>query len=98
MIFSGERIVKRDKLLEAFKTFKPVRFQLKVAINKYFIENNYRIDIFKSDLRNTIHFKKHGILKAIVKEARMYFEIFTYSGVREILRQFRYYKHIENSV
>lgn len=97
-VLSGIRVIKKRKLVEVFKTEKPQRFQLEIAINKHMIEKNDSVEVFKSDLRNTIHFKKYGLVSALTKEMQMYYQIFNYSKISGFFRQVRYFSNLKDII
>ncbi len=87
-LLSGERIIKKEHLKKVLKT-DVEGYQLEVAINQYFINNNLEEGCFwtSSSAVNNYKFNKLSFVKGFFKEVKMYFDIIRYVGIRNFITQ-----------
>jgi len=87
-LLSGERIIKKEHLKKVLKT-DVEGYQLEVAINQYFINNNLQEGCFwtSSSAVNNYKFNKLSFVKGFFKEVKMYFDIIRYVGIRNFITQ-----------
>jgi glycosyltransferase involved in cell wall biosynthesis len=91
VLITGERILYRDRLLNALKDQSVHGFQLEVALNQYALDQQWTVCWFPVSSLGEISFKKIGILGGLLKEVRMFYSLFSYLGVRGFIRQYRFF-------
>jgi glycosyltransferase involved in cell wall biosynthesis len=87
-LLSGERIIKKDFLDKVFnKTIN--KYQLELAINQYFIDNDLSKNCFwsPSDAVNLYKYKKTSFFKGLIKDLKMYCNIISHVGFFNYVRQ-----------
>jgi glycosyltransferase involved in cell wall biosynthesis len=87
-LLSGERILHKSDLLDIIQTGVK-GYQLEVAINQYFLNNNFKKECFwsPSSAVNNYKFKKLKFLKGNFKDLKMYFSIIKYVGLKNYTNQ-----------
>ncbi len=78
LIFSGERILKKDDILQILKN-NPTKFQLEIAINKYMIDNHKPVFYYNASHMNLPKGAKLGFFAGIVEDLAMFKQVFSYS-------------------
>ena len=87
-LLSGERIVKKSHLKKILISGVD-GYQLEVATNQYFINNNLQKKCYwsPSSAVNNYKFKKLKFLKGIFKDLKMYIDLIKYIGVKNYYKQ-----------
>ena len=87
-LLSGERILHKSDLLDIINAGVK-GFQLEVAINQYFLNNNLKKECFwsPSSAVNNYKYKKFKFFKGIFKDLKMYFSIIKYVGFKNYINQ-----------
>ncbi len=88
VIITGERIVRRKLLIAAIQKGRVRGFQLEVALNQYMLENHKLVRWIPISSTGVISLKKMGIAAGLRKEASMFFHIFGYLGLRNLIWQY----------
>lgn len=87
-LLSGERILRKTDLKNIIQSGVK-GYELEVAINQYFINNNLEKDCFwsPSSAINNYKYKKVKFFKGIFKDLKMYFNIIKYIGFKNYINQ-----------
>jgi glycosyltransferase involved in cell wall biosynthesis len=88
VIITGERIVRRTLLLAAIRSGGARGFQLEVALNQYMLETGKVVRWLPVSSTGVMSFKKLGFKEGLRKEARMFFNVFKYVGLRNLIWQY----------
>lgn len=88
-LLSGERILKKHHLSQILMSGVD-GYQLEVATNQYFIDNNLYKKCYwsPSSAVNNYKFRKIKFFKGIFKDLKMYVNLIKYIGVRNYYNQF----------
>jgi glycosyltransferase involved in cell wall biosynthesis len=86
-LLSGERILRKEDLIKVIQA-NVKGYELEVAINQYFIDNN-DLNCFwsPSSAVNNYKYRKFKFLKGIFKDLKMYFSIIKYVGLKNYINQ-----------
>jgi glycosyltransferase involved in cell wall biosynthesis len=87
-LLSGERIIKKKHLYEILNS--PLEgYELEIATNQYFIQNNLQAKCrwAKSSAVNNYKYRKLKIVKGLLKDVKMHIGIVKYVGVRNYIKQ-----------
>jgi glycosyltransferase involved in cell wall biosynthesis len=87
ILISGERILKKQDLLEVLAAYQPKGFQLELAINQYMLENHKNVYWMPISAINSSSIEKRGISGGIQKIIAMHIDIVTYIGLYNTIRQ-----------
>jgi hypothetical protein len=87
-LLSGERILRKTDLINIIQSGVK-GYELEVATNQYFIENNLEKKCFwsPSSAVNNYKYKKFKFFKGIFKDLKMYINIIKYVGFRNYVNQ-----------
>lgn len=87
-LLSGQRIIRKEHLKKIFKN-EVNGYELEIAINQYFINNNLEEGCFWTSISalNNYKFKKLNFFIGIFKDVKMYLNIIKYVGVRNFITQ-----------
>ncbi|PIP63999.1 hypothetical protein CO083_04750 [Candidatus Roizmanbacteria bacterium CG_4_9_14_0_8_um_filter_34_12] len=91
ILVSGERILRKNDLMNAINELKPKRYQIEFAINKYMYMNNKKVYWMTSSIRNTWPTTKFGFVKGMRKIVLMNLNILSYVGYLNYLKQFLFF-------
>jgi len=86
IIFSGERILRKNDLQEILKT-KPRKYQLEIAINKFMLNNKKKVFWMPSSALSTFKIHKVGFLVGVFNEWKMLISMISFAGLYEYFRQ-----------
>lgn len=86
IFLSGNRIIKQNDLIEVQK-LRPTGYQLEAAINRYMITHNRQTAWTETSAFNPHKVVKLGFIKGLVKDLRMEWQIISYLGVTDYLKQ-----------
>ena len=86
-LLSGERILRKEDLIKVIQA-NVKGYELEVAINQYFIDDN-DLNCFwsPSSAVNNYKYRKFKFLKGIFKDLKMYFSIIKYVGLKNYINQ-----------
>lgn len=84
---AGNRILKKEILLEVIRNESPKGYQLEISINKYLMENNKKVSYFDISAINIGKRDKDGLIRGTIKEFRMWGQIISYAGWFFFLKQ-----------
>jgi glycosyltransferase involved in cell wall biosynthesis len=86
-LLSGERILKKKDLVQIIQS-KVVGYQLEVATNHYFVNKKFKRCYWSaSSAVNNYKYKKFKFFKGIFKDLKMYYQIISFVGFRNYLKQ-----------
>jgi len=87
MCVNGNRITKKELLLDALSIKKANGYQLEVAQNKYLMENNKKVAYYSISATDLGKTAKDGVLKGLVNEYKMWKQLVAYAGLPFFLKQ-----------
>lgn len=87
-LFSGERIIRRQDLLDALRTGKVQGYQLEVSLNEYMIERKKLVRRMRLHTKSMLAAEKVGVHAGMRKETEMIKSIVSYLGLRGLIRQY----------
>ncbi|WPP49354.1 glycosyltransferase family 2 protein [Catalinimonas niigatensis] len=99
ILFSGERILKSNDLREVLKR-EVENYQLEMAINQWMLLHQKNVYWLPSAVTNTYKFQKLGLVKGLMKEFKMWYNLVTYIGVKNYVNHIRKFarRRIESPV
>nr|WKN35440.1 glycosyltransferase family 2 protein [Tunicatimonas sp. TK19036] len=86
ILFSGERILKTNDLKAVLKK-EVENYQLEIAINQWMLDRNKKVYWLPSSVVNTYKFQKLGLVKGLIKEFGMWYNLIQYVGVKNYVYQ-----------
>lgn len=90
-LFSGERIIRRQDLLDALRTGKVQGYQLEVSLNEYMIERKKLVRRMRLHTKSMLAAEKVGVQAGMRKETEMIKSIVSYLGLRGLIRQYLWF-------
>ncbi len=91
VLIPGERIIRRDDLLDVIQAQKPQGFQLELAINHYMMLHKKAVFWMPSSALNTWPTSKFSYLKGVWRIVSMQANILNYMGAQNSVRQWLWF-------
>ena len=86
LLLSGERIVKKN-LLDIFFELNPKRYQIVLLLNKFIMNSKMKTGWISQSAVNTFKYKKSNLVKGIIGDLVMYYDILKGVGLFNYIRQ-----------
>lgn len=83
----GQRIIKKEYLLQTLSLYKPKGYEIEFALNQYMMDKQKQVYWMPITASNTKSTKKRGFRKGIKKIVKMHMDIFGYLGLYNALKQ-----------
>lgn len=87
LCINGNRITKKQLVLEALKVKHAIGYQLEIAQNKYLMENNKKIAYYPISAVVVGKTAKDGVLKGLANEYKMWKQLVSYTGFPFFIKQ-----------
>lgn len=87
LCINGNRITKKQLVLEALKAKHAVGYQLEIAQNKYLMESSRQVAYYPISAVVLGKTAKDGVLKGIINEYKMWKQLIAYAGLPFFLKQ-----------
>ena len=84
---AGNRIIKRNDLLDIFEKRKPNGYQLEIAQNIYFLNNTKKVARLDISAVNVWKLHKRGLIHGTISDFKMWQGIVKYAGWKMFLKQ-----------
>ncbi len=95
-LLSGERIVKKELLQKVLK--KGINgYEIELALNQHMINYDKLVLCRPNSAKNTYKFVKSGLLKGISRDVKMYYNIISYIGAKNYLKQWLFFAKTKNN-
>lgn len=90
IIVSGQRIIRKNYLIDTFNIYRPKRYQLELAMNQYMLDNKKKISIINFPITAMNKSKKWGFFYGWYKDIQMQFNLLDF-GVGRWFKQYKYF-------
>src|SRR5258708_22105619 len=87
----GQRILKKEDLLQALSLYNPKGYQLEFALNRYMMDKQKKVYWMPLSAVNTPQTEKRGVNTGIQKIIHIHIEMFGYLGFYNSLKQFLFF-------
>ena len=87
IVISGQRIITTSHLQKILKSKKAKKYQLELAINEYFIENNLKTAYYPTNITDKSKTDKHGFILGNIYKLRMWRDLLTYTSLGDYIFQ-----------
>lgn len=91
ILTSGQRIIKKEELLQTLSRYKPKGYQIEVALNKYMMDKQKNVYWMPISAVNTPSTEKRGFNKGIQKIIHMHIAMFEYLGFYNALKELLFF-------
>ncbi|MFA6518926.1 MAG: glycosyltransferase family 2 protein [Candidatus Shapirobacteria bacterium] len=92
--YTGERCVRRQLLLQHLDIFDNPGYLIESSMNRIFFKN-YRVKkVPFPEVGQISKSKKYGIVKGLYLDAKMFFQIIQFSGLKELIFQLSFAKRL----
>ncbi len=87
ILISGQRIIKKEDLLQALHTYRPQGYEIEFALNQYMMDKQKQAYWMPISASNTGSTKKLEFSKGMQKILYMHIEILKYLGLSKTIKQ-----------
>jgi glycosyltransferase involved in cell wall biosynthesis len=87
----GQRIIKKEALVQTFSLYKPKGYQIEFALNQYMMDKQKEVYWMPISAGNTKSTEKRGFSKGMQKIIRMHIEIFGYLGIYNAFKELLFF-------
>ncbi len=91
ILISGQRIIKKEDLLQTLSLYKPKGYEIEFALNQYMMDKQKQVYWMPISASNTRSTKKLGFSKGMQKILHMHKEIFRYLGLSNTIKQLLFF-------